>query len=62
MSKNVYSTVMDGIPGIMPGNVIPIPEPMEVGSAEYMPVKMNLPNDYEGSNAVKTLNRRMMQK
>ena len=62
MKKKVYSTVMDGIPGIMPGNVTPIPEPMEVGSAGYIPVKMDLPNGYEGSNAVKSLNRRMMQK
>ena len=62
MKKEVYVPSMDGIPGIIPGTVIPIPEPVEIDYAGYVPVKEDLQSVYDGSNAVKTLNRRMMQK
>ena len=58
-----YVPSMDGIPGLFPGNVTPVPDPDDEGTpVEHTPNKDNLRDVYDGSNAVRTLNRRMMQK
>jgi hypothetical protein len=54
---------MDGIPGLFPGTITPIPEPDDEGiPVENTPCQDTIRNVYGGSNTVKTLNRRMLKK
>lgn len=58
-----YCPIMDGIPGLMPGTITPVPEPDDEGiPMEDTPTQETIRNVYDGSNAVKTLNRRMMKR
>jgi len=58
-----YCPSMDGIPGLFPGTITPIPEPDDEGiPVENTPCQDTIRNVYGGSNTVKTLNRRMLKK
>lgn len=58
-----YCPSMDGIPGIFPGTVTPIPEPDDEGTlVNHTPNEDQLRDVYDGSNAVRTLNRRMLKR
>ena len=52
----------EGIPGLFPGTITPIPERDEEGTPINTPNESNLHDVSDGSNAIRTLNRRMMQK
>lgn len=63
MKHKTYCPIIDGIPGLFPGTVTPIPERDDEGiPVEPTPNKDNLRDVHDGSNAIKSLNRRMMQK
>ena len=62
MEPRTYCPVIDGIPGLFPGTITPIPERDEEGTPINTPNESNPHDVSDGSNAIRTLNRRMMQK